>query len=440
MSVVVLGSGMAGLGASWRLRQEGAPHALYDANPHPGGHTASHQSSEGFIFDEGPHISFTKDTRIQDLFSANVGGDYQVINAKVNNYWQGHWVKHPAQCNLHGLPTDLVVKIITDMIARDPGDTAAANYKEWLYKSFGPTFAETFPMQYGRKYHTVDAARMSTDWLGPRLYQPTMEEVLTGALNPSTPDVHYITEFRYPTHGGFSAFLMPFVKGADLRLNHRLVALDPRHRRLTFESGAEATYDELISSIPLPELIRMMPDVPVGVREAAATLACSTCVVVNVGVDRPDISDWHWTYFYDDDMSFSRLSFPHMLSPRNAPDGCGSIQAEVYYSSKYKPVDQPLDAVVARVIEDLQRCGLLRPDDRILFRDALFVKYANVIFDLDRVAAVGTVHRYLDQWPIHYCGRYGHWGYQWTDEAFKSGEEAAAKAIDRLAQAGRGVS
>ena len=50
------------------------------------------------------------------------------------------------------------------------------------------------------------AGRMATyvtDWLGPRMYRPTLEAVLRGALGPWTPDVHYITNSRYPTHGGF---------------------------------------------------------------------------------------------------------------------------------------------------------------------------------------------------------------------------------------------
>ena len=43
------------------------------------------------------------------------------------------------------------------------------------------------------------------------------------------------------------------------------------------------------------------------------------------------------TYFYDEDICFSRLGFPYMLSAKNAPPGAGNIQAEVYFSEKYKP-------------------------------------------------------------------------------------------------------
>jgi hypothetical protein len=56
-----------------------------------------------------------------------------------------------------------------------------------------------------------------------------------------------------------------------------------------------------------------------------------------------------------------------------------------------------------------------------------------VIFDLDRAAALATVHGYLDDVGIAYCGRYGEWLYIWTDESFISGEAAAQKALERLA-------
>jgi protoporphyrinogen oxidase len=118
-----------------------------------------------------------------------------------------------------------------------------------------------------------------------------------------------------------------------------------------------------------------------------------------------------------------------MLSARNAPPGIGSIQAEVYFSDKYKPLTGSPDSCIAPVIADLRRCGVLREDDRVLSSSAMLLKYANIIFDLDRAAALATVHGYLDDLGIAYCGRYGDWGYMWTDESFKSGELAAERAL-----------
>jgi hypothetical protein len=58
-------------------------------------------------------------------------------------------------------------------------------------------------------------------------------------------------------------------------------------------------------------------------------------------------------------------------------------------------------------------------------------RYANVIYDVDRGAAVKTIHGFLNDVGIHYCGRYGDWNHAWTDQAFISGEEAAKRALDR---------
>lgn len=430
MKTVVIGSGMAALGATYRLHQEGVQPILYDKNFFPGGHTASFAHETGFVFDDGPHISFTKNQRLQGLLSANVHGHFETLQCRVNNYWQGYWIKHPAQCNLHGLPAELVEQILAEFTElEDQNPDAIANYADWLRASYGETFSRTFPMQYGRKYHTCAADQMTTEWLGPRLYRPDLEEVRYGATHAETPDVHYVTHFRYPTEGGFFSYLEPWVRRADLHLGYELVAVDPVARTLRFANGIESTYDRLISSVPLPALIPMISGVPDDVREAAEKLACTRCMIVNVGVDRAGISEHHWTYFYDDDYFFTRLSFPHLLSPKTVPPGTSAIQAECYYSDKYRPLDVTPQQCIDRVLADLERCGLVREDDTILMTEARPIRWANIIFDLERAAALATIHGFLDDIGIRYAGRYGEWGYLWTDQSFVSGELAAEKAL-----------
>jgi protoporphyrinogen oxidase len=429
-NIVVLGSGMAGFGAAYRLSKEGVTPVMYEKNAYYGGHTMSFRYETGFLFDVGPHISFTKDPRIQELFADSVEQKFETIQINLNNYWRGHWPLHPVQLHLHGLPDDTVVKVIADFVEeRHAPDRPIKNYADWLLASFGRTFAELFPMTYTRKYHLTTAENMSTDWLGPRIYRPSLEEVLQGAISPVSPHVHYITHFRYPSVGGFVNYLNKFVPMGSLKLNHELTSIDPRNRQLTFSNGLVTQYDGLVSSVPLPDMIQMIQGAPPDVVEAAKLLACSTCVLVNIGVNREDISKAHMTYFYDEDICFTRLGFPHMLSHRNALPGTGSIQAEVYFSDKYKPFTGTADDWIEPVIRDLRRCGLLREEDKILSRKAMLLRYANIIFDLDRAASLKTVHGYLDDLGIAYCGRYGDWGYMWTDESFISGEKAADRAL-----------
>lgn len=431
--ICVLGTGMAGYGAAHKLREAGARGILFDKKPHYGGHTASFQFEGGFTFDEGPHVSFTKHERLQKLFAESIDNKYEVLHTKVNNYWKGHWVKHPAQVNLHGLPTDLVVNVIKDFVAAQQKQHGEiVNYEQWLRASFGDTFAENFPMQYTIKYHTTEAKNKSLDWIGPRLYQAKLEEVLRGALQPSSPDVHYISNFRYPSHGGFVAYLKRFMESSEVRLGHKLKSIDPRAKEVTFANGNKVSYKGLISSVPLPDLIPTIQGAPKDVLEAAAKLACTEVVIVNLVVNRPDLIDAHWTYIYDQDIFFTRLSTPHLQSPNNVPPGCGSIQAECYYSKKYRPLDCTPKDCIEPTICDLKKIGILREGDQILFRDVMHIDYANVIFDLERAAALKIVHGYLDELGIGYCGRYGDWAYIWTDESFISGENAAEKVLKKM--------
>lgn len=435
-NIVILGSGMAALGAAHHLRGIGVHSRLYDKNGYPGGHTTTYIHDDGFVFDDGPHISFTSDERLQRLFAENVGGKYETLQAYVNNYYRGHWIRHPAQANLHNLPVELKLRCILDFIeaGRKEVNTEPANYLEWLISVFGETFARNFPAVYGRRYHTVDAQKMSTVWIGPRLYRPSIEEVLRGALIEETPDVHYASHFRYPTHGGFISYLKPFLTKSELALRHEVVAIDPVAKTVSFANGEQTHYSHLVSSIPLPELVPMIKGVPDAVRAAAAQLACTTCVIVNVGVSRNDFSPAAWTYFYDEDLTFTRLSFPHKMSPHTCPPGCGSVQAECYFSDKYRQLTADPDSLVQPVINDLIRVGLLQSQEEVIHTSMIFVRYANIIFDLDRETALPTVHRWLDERGIVYVGRYGEWGYHWTDEAFKSGEMGASKIAERLGE------
>ncbi len=433
-NVMILGSGMAGLGAASHLRKHGVDAPIFEKNSFPGGHTATFVHDTGFIFDDGPHISFSTDEDFQKLFADNVNDAYEILDAYVNNYYYGAWVKHPAQANLNTLPDELKTKCILDFIEASKKEIVKepANYLEWLISVFGETFATHFPAVYGKKYHTLPADQMSTVWMGPRLYRPTMEEVIRGAIFEETPDVHYISNFRYPTEGGFISYLNPLIEDSDVRLDHKVTAIDPVAKTVSFEGSPPQSYDHLISSIPLPDLIPMVKGAPDEVLKAAAELAATTCITVNLGLTRNDFTPATWTYIYDEDIVFTRLSFPHKMAEKTCPPGTGSIQAECYFSSKYRPLDVQPEDLVQAVTDDLVKIGVIAEDEEILHTDARLIPHANIIFDLDREWALPIVHAWLDEIGITYVGRFGEWGYQWTDESFQSGERGARDVLARL--------
>lgn len=428
--MAIIGSGFAGLAAADSLISNGVEVDVYDERPQWGGHASSIER-DGFTFDEGPHVSFTSDETVKELF-ARGAGQIEHVGARITNYFRGHWLEHPAQCHLHGLDPELITRCIADLARELASPRSVETYADWCRARFGDTFAEQFPFAYTRKYWTVDAALLGTDWVGSRIYPPKLEEVVRGALEPDQDgDFHYLSQCRYPRSGGYQAFAGALVHEDALRLGWRVAGIDLDESILRFADGSKRGYDKLISTMPLPDLIASIDQAPADVRRAAAELLCSSVVLVDIAVARREISDHHWFYVYDEDLSFSRVSFPHMLSAANAPEGCGAIQAEIYHS-RHRSLPCAPESLTERAIEELVRLNVLAGPDEVMWARHREIPYANVVFDLQRQAALDTILPWVQGAGIDLAGRYGEWGYHWTDDATRSGWQAARSVLEAI--------
>lgn len=426
MTTAIIGSGFAGVAAAHGLHLAGKPAVIFEAKRHWGGHTHAH-ISDGFTFDEGPHLSFTPDERVQRIFAKGAGG-IEELPARITNYYEGHWVTHPAQVHLHGLDADLITNVITDFVDAQQNPPEILTYADWLIAMYGRTFAENFPFRYTRKYWTVEPSAMGIDWVGKRMYPPKLEEMLKGALVPeNTGDFHYLKKYRYPSSGGYQSFMRGLAENAKFELAKEVIAVDVSSKRLEFADGTDADYSSLISTMPLDLLVQRIKgrEVPAEVLEATSKLLCTSVVLVDIGVDRDDLFGHEWFYVYDEDISISRVHFPHMLAPSMAPVAKGSIQAEVYFSRE-RPLEEPLENVGKRVVDEFIQMGVLRSHDEVLFARPHVVEYANIVFDHHRAPALDVVKPFVNDCGIVLAGRYGEWDYHWTDDATRAGWNAAA--------------
>jgi len=428
-AVTIIGAGLSGLAAAQRFQDNGWNPVVYEKNSYVGGHAYTH-SINGFLFDEGPHISFTKSGKIQSLFAQAVEDQFIEHNSLVYNLWQGYWIRHPVQFNLFGLPTDLIQRCLLDFVNahyKAVERSKVKTYADWLFQELGETLSVEFPFRYTRKYWTVEPHQMSTDWIGPRVHSPSLEEIVRGALGPNPINQYYVNIFRYPLLGGFGSYVKAVGTAIDIRCGYEVASIDTKKHWIEFNDGRSTAYDLLISTIPLPELIKNIVDAPTLVRQASANLRYTSLDLINIGVNRDEgFPEMHWMYFYDEDILFSRGNFPHRLSPNNAPPGCGSIQVEVY-NSKFRPL--PTQDVLNRSIEQLIKIDLLKKSDQFHVTQEKQIEYANIIFDLERTKNLTITLDYLNDIGISTCGRYGEWAYYWTDDSIISGWRSAEKIM-----------
>jgi protoporphyrinogen oxidase len=413
--VVILGGGLAGLAASLT---SGAP--VYEADTRVGGVAAS-DSADGFTFDRGIHVLQTQNARVMSLFD-DLGIKLQNHSRRAYIYYRGDYAEYPFQVNTAGLPLGLRLSCVWGFLrrGRQPKPT---NYEEWINRSVGRGFARTFLIPYSEKFWTVHPREMTFEWTNNRVPQPSLWQVVRGAFWNKHTAIGSNAEFRYPVDGaGYGSIAKALAAGnTQVHLGHRAARIDTQHRTVHFENGSHVAYDTLVSTIPLPDLIKLCSQAPSAVIDAARQLKTNSIMVVNLGIGRAGVSDKHWVHFPEREFSFFRLSFPNNFSVNVAPAGTSSISAEVAYSDT-APIDKR--SIVDRVIDDLKRAGILRRDESIVATATRDIKYAYCIYDKQRTESLRVIHQWLRQERIVPCGRYGLWTYFWSDEAILSGLKA----------------
>jgi protoporphyrinogen oxidase len=421
---IILGGGIAGLAASYAC---GA--AVYEADDRPGGVAAS-DCVDGFTFDRGIHVLQTGNARILRLLD-ELGIRLIEHSRRAFIYSHQTYTPYPFQVNTAGLPLSVRLRCVFGYLTRQRG-AQPRTYEDWIYASIGRGFGDTFLIPYSKKFWTVHPREMTHDWTGNRIPQPKTLQVLRGALWSKQTRLGTNGIFRYPANpGGYGAIATALSrKAGPVHGGQRATQIDLHNHRVRFAGNSTVCYRRMISTIPLPELVRMCADVPATVRAAAAKLRTNSILAVNLGVARADVGgDWHWAHYPETDVSFFRISFPHNFAPGLAPPGMSSVSAEVAYSPEHG-IDR--EATIARVVDDLIRVRILRSSDRIVCRTAWNIPYAYCIYDLERKAAARALRDWLSGFDVIPAGRYGMWTYFWSDEAIMSGLQAGEKVL-RLA-------
>ena len=423
---IILGGGLAGLSACYHGNG-----VVYEKDKTFGGHARSH-TENGFVFDEGIHVLHTSNKYILNLLE-EIGADLQVKDRDAWIYSNGAMTRYPFQANTYGLPLDIVKDCLLGFIENDRSKEDINHYEDWVRYMFGDGIADHFMIPYSQKFWGVNPDQLTTDWVNIRHPKPSMEEVISGAIGDQKKGFGINATFRYPKNGGFGFIGQALANKCEGRINSGMKAtnIDVKNKVITFNEKEQINYQKVLSTIPLPELLRIIPDTPDDVIEASKLLKTNSIYVVNIGVKRPKITDKSWIYFLEKDFCFVRVSFPFNFThdlDSVVPKGHSSISVEISYGNDNQLLGDK-EEIIEKVKKDLIRADILRADDEITYLDTYDIKYGYVIFDKNRKPSIKKIHEFLKPHDIIPCGRYGLWAYLWSDEAIMSGKKAAEKLL-----------
>ncbi len=488
-ATVVIGAGPTGLSAAYHLGEDAI---LIEKESRVGGWCRSIED-KGFTFDFAGHIMFSNDQYVHEMYKILLGDNVHWQDREAWIFSKNVYTRYPFQGALYGLPADVIKECITGAIesrfgtlakkpaavpapvnghangktngvtpvssstsvckaesitdccadgvmeaASDLGKRPVAdpsaeprNFEEFIYKVWGAGIAKHFAIPYNKKIWAVPLTEMETSWLGGRVPLPDLEEMIEGALTPVGKPMGPNARFGYPLRGGFQSLMngfLPHLKG-DLKLNTRVRKISAKAHTLTLDDGQVIPWEYLISTMPLPLLIRSLGDeAPADIRESATKLRHTSVRCVNIGVARENITEKHWIY-YPEDTVFHRVFVQGNASPFCNPAGGFGITCEITYS-EHKPLPCDGEDLIRRCIDDCRKVGLMNADDAVLTANQVDMPYAYVVYDHGRARNVAQIRDWLLKHDIVLSGRYSEWEYYNSDHAFLAGKKAAETVIE----------
>ncbi len=433
--VLIIGAGPCGLGAAWYLHTQGhADWEVCEASAQPGGLSASFADAQGFTWDVGGHVLFTKYREFAGLVRNLLAGEFHEHqrSAWVRLCDPAAWVPYPYQENIHFLPETLRCEAL-DGLDRRTDESTAHNFAEWIGAHFGPGIARQFMMPYNNKVWGTDPCEMDFHWIAERVRTIDAQELR--AVQPGDPPRGGWgpnATFIFPRRGGTGEIFQRLAQqvGNRIRYNAKLVALDTKRKLATFSDGREVEYRALISTARLDELLGLLPGLGV-----SAPLRAVGGAVVGLGVEHEEKSGRCWSYFPDNPPGFYRLTWFHHYAAANVP-GADTSRYAAYMVETVLPPGTPvreqelLDAAVA----GLRRAGILTAADeqKIVSRWFLPVPAIYPVPVLGLREALPRVHTALETEQIFSRGRFGGWCYEVgnMDHSFMQGYEVARRLVD----------
>ncbi len=421
-NVGVLGGGLSGLTFASRN-----PNSFVLEKESVAGGLCRSVKENGYTFDLGSHIIFSRDKKVLQFMKRLCQGNLVEHKRNTKILYKGRYVKYPFENGLGDLPKEEALECVLDFIqAKEESKQSRhpANFKEWMYKTFGNAIADKYLYPYNKKIWDYPPEKMACGWVQGRVPQPPVCDVIKAAMSMESEGYTHQSKFFYPRKGGFQALTDALVKKVQYKrmlTNYEVGSVSKedgkfyiKNKKYPSESrvvGSE--FKKIVSTIPLDQLVRVYKGVPSDVRKAARALKYNSIHLVMLGMKKKKINDIHWLYVPDKNILFNRISFPSGYSPYNAPEGHSTILAEICFDPRGKKAKMSQEEILEQTIDDLTLLHGLDFVDRTMidFKTVVTQKYAYVIYDQDSRKNMLPVTEFFETEGVKLMGRFGSWRY-----------------------------
>lgn len=431
--IILIGLGASGLACAMELQQHGIAFTAFEKEPVPGGLTRS-ERVDGFTFDYGPHVIL--DTpKLFDRLSLDIE-DCACQSTIFLNTAKTLSIPSPIQHHLHLLPLAQRIRIFSDILRRNANRPSLKpnNFHEHILAQSGKTLFGLFFEGYESKRLRFPLTGIDAS-MPNRIQPPALAHLFgVGATTAQSACGGHDAHFKYPRAGGIDNLpnaMMATLPNAQIHFQHVLTEIDLQKKQVTFANRRQVFFGHLVLSLPLPEIILLLKNVPKAITEAAEQLVYSSLYILNLGIDRPLSPPWAIGRIPRQDTDFYRVTIPTHYSKACAPNGSDSLTVEVAHHEQRYPLSE--QEARQRIYAGLKQLGILTSPDHIAVEWLHNVRYGHIIYSHKTRAALELIFSYLNENGVYGCGKYGEWRDMLMSHAMQSGINTAQQIISATA-------
>lgn len=369
--VAIIGAGPAGITAAHALIQKGCDVDVFEATPQIGGMARSFPLW-GVNVDLGPHRFFSKDARVNRLWHELMGDDYQMVERLTRIYYGGRFYHYPlkplnALGNLGWIEAaHCAASYAKQLLIKPFQKMPVTSFEDWVVAAFGRRLYQLFFQSYSEKLWGIPCHELDVDFAAQRIQGFSMAHALWASIGLNR-RVHKTLVHRFPHPIEGSGIVYERMaerirqKGGRIHLSRPVVGMAPDGRSLRLADGAELSFDHIISTMPLTQLCRSLPNLPDEVSDALDRLTYRNTLLIYIKVEHPSLFPDQWLYMQSPEFRLGRITNFRNWPNGQAANSDSSILALEYWCDEHDTLWSTPDAeLIHMAIDETRQTGLLR--------------------------------------------------------------------------------
>lgn len=433
MRICIGGGGLAGLSLAYFLKGV-SDVVLIEANSRVGGLLKS-EAISNFMFDAGgAHVIFSRNNDILS-FIVDIIGRVVKHRRDARIYYNGRFIKYPFENGIYMLDPEerfeILVDFIDNLVRREKNELKKPeNLEEWFYYVFGKAISKKYLIPYNLKIWKRSLRNISLEWVGDRVPNPPVTDILKGIVGIPTEGYLHQLNFYYPESGGIEALAKSFLKKVQgtIATNMEITSIKVRNKEFIVETNNKSIECSMfINTIPLPELIKTFSNASEYVLKLTKRLSYNSLIVVGVGL-KNSFKPYHWIYFPQREVTFHRVAVISNFTLPNISKKHVSVvfETSVLPNSKLWRLNDK--EIAERILSEAEEVELLSRENVETVKVWRW-KYAYIVYDKEYSKIIGEVINYLNEFGLHTTGRFGLWRYLNMDQVVLESKKIALKIL-----------